>query len=231
MLTSSPPTSAPGTDKTGMVHDVYTRIIADLTQAEPLLTGKTRAAKTDIDVSVVQGFRARVALLMEDWPTAATYANKARQGYALLTAAQYPAFSSFSTIGTSEWIWGSLIPASQATIYASFFSHMDIRTGGYAALGGQKKITKALYDLIPTGDVRKTVFTTPTSTNLTSSSDPGYNKKKPQVPTAGSWPADYLYMRAAEMYLIEAEALNRQGQDATARTVVETLIKTRNPAY
>src|SRR5450759_1802791 len=92
-------------------------------------------------------------------------------------------------------MWGSLIPASEATIYASFFSHIDIRTGGYAALGGQKKITKALYDFIPTGDVRKTVFTTPTSTNLTSSSDPGYNQKKFQVPVAGSWAADYLYMR------------------------------------
>src|ERR1035437_1630946 len=215
----------------GTVQDVYTRIIADLTQAEPLLTGKARASKADMDVTVIQGFRARVALLMEDWPTAATYANKARQGYTLMTAAQYPATNAFSSLSNSEWIWGSLIPASEATIYASFFSHMDIRTGGYAALGGQKKITKALYDLIPTGDVRKTVFTTPTSTNLTSSSDPGYNQKKHQVPTAGSWAADYLYMRAAEMYLIEAEALTRQGQDATARTVLETLIKTRNPAY
>jgi hypothetical protein len=106
---------------------------------------------------------------------------------------------------------------------------MDIRTGGYAALGGQKKITKALYDQIPVGDVRKTVFRTPASTSTT---NPPYNQLKFQVPsTTNKWEADYLYMRASEMYLIEAEALARQGQDAQAQLVLETLVKARYPAY
>ncbi|MFZ1529432.1 MAG: RagB/SusD family nutrient uptake outer membrane protein [Ferruginibacter sp.] len=212
----------------GTVEEVYTQIISDLTAAENLLVGKTRAAKQNIDVSVVRGFRARVALLMEDWATAATYANRARQGYTLITAANYPVPGTFSTLSTSEWMWGSVIPADQATIYASFFSHIDIRTGGYAALGGQKKITKELYDLIPATDVRKTVFKTPGTGN---SSNPDYNQLKHQVPVSGSWAADYLYMRAAEMYLIEAEALARQSQDANARTVLESLVTTRNPSY
>jgi hypothetical protein len=51
------------------------------------------------------------------------------------------------------------------------------------------------------------------------------------VATAGNWAADYLYMRAAEMYLIEAEALARQGQDGPARTALETLVQQRFPAY
>jgi starch-binding outer membrane protein, SusD/RagB family len=211
----------------GTVQEVYNRIIADLTEAETLLAGKTRINKSQIDLSVVQGIRARVALIMEDWATAATYANKARQGYTLMTSAQYTATSAFSSVANPEWMWGSIIPADQATIYASFFSHMDIRTGGYAALGQQKKITKALYDQIPVGDVRKTIFTVPPGTT----SDPGYNQKKHQVPTSGSWAADYLYMRIAEMYLIEAEAMARQGQDAPARTLLTTLVATRYPAY
>lgn len=212
----------------GTVKDVYTQIIADLTQAETFLTGKTRVSKANVDVSVVQGLRARVALLMEDWPTAASYAVKARASYTLMTSAQYTALSAFSSVTNAEWMWGSIIPADQATIYASFFSHIDIRTGGYAALGGQKKITKSLYDLIPTGDIRKTVFRTP-GTGTTS--NPDYNQLKHQVPVAGSWAADYLYMRAAEMYLIEAEALSRQSQDAAARTALETVVKTKNAAY
>lgn len=212
----------------GTVQDVYSRIVQDLTLAETLLTGKTRAAKSNIDVSVVQGLRARTALIMEDWVNAATYANKARQGYTLMTAAQYPATNAFSAVSNTECMWGSIIPADQATIYASFYSHMDIRTGGYAALGQQKKITKALYDQINAADVRKSIFTPPTSTSTT---DPPYNQKKLQVPTAGSWAADYFYMRASEMYLIEAEALARQGQDASARTVLETMVKARYPAY
>lgn len=213
----------------GTVQDVYNRIIADLTEAETLLTGKTRGSKNEIDVSVVQGFRARVALQMEDWATAATYAHKARLSYALMNSTQYAAVDAFSSISNSEWMWGSQIAASEATIYASFFSHMDVRTGGYAALGQEKKITKDLYDQIAAGDVRKTRFQTP---GAGTTNDPDYNQHKFQVPDVSNrWQADYLYMSAAEMYLIEAEALQRQGQDASARTVLETLIKTRYPAY
>lgn len=210
------------------VQEVYTQIISDLTQAETLLDGKPRASKMNMDVSVVRGFRARVALMMEDWATAATYANKARAGYTLLTPAQYTATDAFSSVAKPEHMWGSIIPADQATIYASFYSHMDIRTGGYAALGGQKKITKALYDQIPSTDIRKSVFTAPANA---SGANVAYNQVKLQVPSATSWAGDYIYMRAAEMYLIEAEALARQGNENQARTVLEELVKSRNPNY
>src|SRR5688572_15074456 len=161
------------------VQEVYNQIITDLTQAESLLSGKTRVDKVHIDVSVVRGLRARVALLMEDWPTAVAKANLARQGYPLMSAATYPTRSAFSTIGNSEWMWGSFIPSDQATIYASFFSHIDITNQGYAFLGSQKKITKALYDQIAAGDVRKTVFMTPGTGTANS---PDYNQLKFQVP-------------------------------------------------
>ncbi|MEJ7589224.1 MAG: RagB/SusD family nutrient uptake outer membrane protein, partial [Ferruginibacter sp.] len=212
----------------GTVQDVYTQIISDLTEAESLLDGKARATKSNMDVSVVRGFRARTALLMEDWTVAATYAAKARAGYTLMIGDEYKAVTAFSTLSNPEWMWGSLIGEQESTIYASYFSHMDIRAGGYAALGGQKKITKALYDQIPAGDVRKEVFRDPA---LSTGSNPAYNQLKHQLPVAGQWSADYVYMRAAEMYLIEAEALARQAQDAPARTALETIVKTRYPAY
>jgi len=216
----------------GTVQDVYDLIIDDLTKAEILLTGKPRGSKTDVDVTVVQGFRARVALLMEDWPNAVTYAHRARQGYTLMVGPQYTDLSAFSAIANPEWMWGSLIPAAQATIYASFFSHMDVNTGGYAALGGQKLITKDLYDQINAGDIRKQVWTAP-GTGVDPNVD--YNQVKFQVPTPADpvnrWAADYLYMRAAEMYLIEAEGLARQGQDGPAQTVLQELVGSRFPAY
>jgi hypothetical protein len=211
------------------VQDVYTRIVADLTEAETLMTGKTRTTKNYMDISVIRGFRARVALAMEDWANASKYANLAKAGYALMTTTQYTARNAFSSISNPEWMWGSIIPAAEATIYASFFSHIDPNVGGYAALGQQKKITKDLYDQIPTGDVRKTVFRTPGTGTTTI---PDYCQLKHQVPDLSNrWQADYLYMRASEMYLIEAEALARQGNDAGARTVLEALVKVRNPAY
>ncbi|MCW5914340.1 MAG: RagB/SusD family nutrient uptake outer membrane protein [Chitinophagaceae bacterium] len=214
----------------GTLQDVYTQIENDFRDAATLLTGKPRASKTNIDLSVIRGFQARIALLKNDWVAAATFADQAIQGgYPLMSQSTYLLRTSFSTIGNSECMWGSEIPAAEATIYASFFSHMDIATGGYAALGGQKKITKWLYDQIPTGDVRKAAFTAPgTGTD----SDPDYNQKKFRVPTPGSWAADYQYMNVPEMYLIKAEGLARQGgKDAEARTALETLVKSRNPAY
>jgi hypothetical protein len=48
----------------GTVQDVYNQIIADLTQAETLLTGKVRRHISNINVNVVQGIRARIALQM-----------------------------------------------------------------------------------------------------------------------------------------------------------------------
>jgi hypothetical protein len=213
----------------GTLQNVFDQITSDLNTAEALLNGKTRPSKVNIDVSVVRGFQARVALLKEDWPTAATKAAAARQGYTLMNQTQYSDTSAFSSINNPEWMWGSFIPADQATAYASFFSHMDVRTGGYAALGTQKKITKALYDQISNDDIRKTKFQAPGTGTSTS---PDYNQLKFLVPVKGSWAADYLYMRAAEMYLIEAEALAKQsGQDAAARTALETLVKARYPEY
>jgi hypothetical protein len=210
----------------GTVQNVYDRIILDLTEAQTLLTGKGITSHNRINEKVIMGLRARTALVMEDWGTAATMASAARQGYSLMTTAQYQA--GFSDVTNPEWMWGSDISADLATIYASFFSHIDVATGGYAALGTQKKITKDLYDKIPAGDVRKTVFRTP---GTGTSSNPDYNQTKFHVPTPGSWAADYLYMRAGEMFLIEAEAMARQGQDGPARNALETVVKARYPAY
>lgn len=211
----------------GTVADVYAQIIKDLTQAETELNGVAVDPKVKININVVQGLRARAALFQEDWATAATYAAKARTGYNLMSQAQYQ--EGFSKISNPEWIWGSVIPADQATGYASFWSHMDVESGGYASLGNQKKITKALYDQINAGDVRKTTFRTPgTGAGIR----PDYTQTKHREPVAGSWAGDYVYMRAGEMYLIEAEALSRiPGREADARTALETLVKARYPAY
>lgn len=212
----------------GTVQDVYNQILEDLDKAESLLSGKTRESKANMDVSVVQSFKARTALVMEDWATAATYANKARSGYTLMPPVTYKSRSAFSSVSNPECIWGSVISEEKATIFGSFFSHLDISTGGYAAAGEQKKITKALYDQIHEGDVRKTVFTKPGTGDA---NNPDYNQMKFRVPVPGKWAADYIYIRSAEMYLIEAEALARQGKETEARTALETLVKARYPAY
>ena len=133
----------------GTVQDVYNQIIADLEAAETFLDGKPRASKNNMNVDVVRGFRARVALIQEDWATAAAKAHLAAIDYPLMDASSYIATNAFSSIDNPEWMWGSYIDDQNATIYASFFSHMDVSRLDYASLGGQKKITNEMYDLIP----------------------------------------------------------------------------------
>ena len=220
------------TDKgRGTVADVYTQINADLTASSALLNGKTPASKANMSYKIVQGFIARVKLQQQDYPAAATAAHNAQAGFTLMVGAQLNARTAFSTSGNSEFMWGSTIPENLATIYASFWSHMDaITKQGYAQLGGQKKITKDLFDQIPSTDARKKWWTAPGASNI-STINPVYNQIKYTLPGTG-WAGDYEYMTVSEMYLIEAEALARQGgKDAQAVTVLETLIKTRNPSY
>ena len=47
----------------------------------------------------------------------------------------------------------------------------------------------------------------------------------------GTWTMDYLYMRGAEMVLIEAEALARQEQYEAAATVLAELMAERDPSW
>lgn len=207
------------------VQEVYTQILADLKEAETLLEGKPRRHISHINQATVKGIWARVALQMEDWETAAAKAAEARQGVTLMTNAQ---FTSGFGVKNSEWIWGLEIPNDQSTIFASLNSHFDASTLSYASLGLQKKITKQLYDQIPDGDIRKTLFKAP---GTGTSTFPDYNQTKFKLPTSGSWAADYILMRSAEMYLIEAEAKARLGQEGPARAALEELGKARNSTY
>lgn len=209
----------------GKVSDVYTQIIADLKAAETLLAGKTKKQFAHINQATVKGIYARVALQMEDYPTAALKASEARASSPLMTNTQYT--SGFS-VKNGEWIWGLEIPNDQATIFASFFSHFDANTLSYAQLGMQKKITKDLYDQIPDGDIRKSTFRTP---GTASSTFPDYSQNKFRLPTAGSWAADYILLRSAEMYLIEAESHARLNDPVKAKAALDALIKPRNAAY
>jgi hypothetical protein len=214
----------------GTVQADYDSIVSDLTAAETLLTGKSRRDLSSVDVTAVQALRARVALQMEDYATAATYAEKVIPEYPLMTNAEYQ--NGFNSVSSPEWIWGMQVISDQATVYAGWWSHMDAEPsgdpGGYASLGQQKKIPKVLYDQINDNDVRKTLFVAPGTGNANA---PDYSQQKFRLADPTSWAGDYMYLSVAEMYLIDAEALVRNGQDAPGRTILETLIKNRYSAY
>lgn len=209
------------------LSDVYAQIVADLELAVDLMKDFSRSSKQEIDQSVAQGLLAHVYLEMGNWAGAAEMAAQARANYPLMSMDQW--MGGFDEISNPEWMWGADIDAESSTVFASFFSHFDNTTGGYAgALGVYKNIDARLYSMIPDTDLRKAAWVDPVDGNPDYPDLPGYANLK--FRDATFFEGDYVYMRAAEMYLIEAEAKARLG-DASAADVLYELVSTRDPGY
>lgn len=215
------------------VEEVYTQINLDLDDAITLLSDAvTRRAKSHFNVNVAKGMKARVALTTQDWLTAATNAAEARQGFTLMTNAQY--MSGFNDITNSEWMWGSDQLSDQQTFFHSFFAFMSGNFNSTNIRTNPKAINNKLYDPIPATDIRKALWD-PTGANTAFPVPPSgvrkaYMTRKFLAESSSSSVGDVPYMRMAEMYLIEAEARAQLGQDAAAATALHTLVSNRNPS-
>lgn len=209
------------------VGDVYKQIDSDLNTAIPLLASGSRSSKTEVNQTVAKGLKARVALMKEDWATAAQNAADARQGFPLMAAQDV--LTGFNDINNSEWIWGSVISIEQTGIFESFLSQMDVDMNGYASLGMQKCVLNTLYGSIKATDARKKWWYSPQEARGTVYF--AYGQRKFRRKLAGSWAADVSYMRAAEMLLIEAEAQQMLGNETKAKDLLEELGEHRDTAY
>lgn len=199
------------------VAQVYTQVKKDLTDALALLANSSaRVNMSHININVTNAIAARVALTTGDWANAVTYAKAARAGRTLEADYKY-GWNKAST----EWIWGALLIDEQQTSYASFFSHIDPNFGGYAALGNHKLISTSVYDFMSNTDVRKSLFKPVGAKPLVGFKFTGF----------GNWTNDYLYIKAGEMYLIEAEAEARRNNFTAAQDALFSLISKRDPAY
>ncbi|MBL7705130.1 MAG: RagB/SusD family nutrient uptake outer membrane protein [Taibaiella sp.] len=224
------------------LRETYQLITDDLDQAIALLQGAPSISrgtdKSQIDINVAKGLYARVALHMQSWTKAATFAREARQGYALMNPSDFS--GGMNRTINSEWIWASEINSEANGIYASFLSHMsnDIE-GAYAKAQG-RLISASFFKPTILGD--STMMMTQDDYRrawgevITYKDSRGTDryfvrarKFKPQKPN--SFLADYVLMRAAEMYLIEAEALAHQGLSGQALSVLNEFGVTRQPSY
>ncbi len=214
------------------VQEVYTQINKDIDEAIVLLNGYNRGdalKKSHINLNVAKGFKARVALTMQDWATAAKYAAEAREGLSLMTNAQYK--EGFNSVTNPEWMWGSYQLDDQQTYFYSFFAYMSANFNSTNIRTNPKAINSKLYDMIPVTDVRKQMWdptgaTVPVPPN---GAKKPYANKKFLSKSSSLSVGDVPYMRVAEMYLIEAEAKARLGQ-ADAADVLYTLVKNRDAA-
>jgi hypothetical protein len=216
------------------VEEVYTQINKDLDAAAALLTS-SRVNKSHINLNVVKGLQARVALVQQNWANAAKYAAEARAGYMPMTAAQYG--DGFQDIANPEWMWGFDHLEDQTEYFGGYHSYISCNYNSTVIRTYPKAINSLLYNQISPTDVRANMWVrTPTAAN--SIVPPGgvrvpfINQKfrLPGVPSTSAM-GDVPYMRAAEMYLIEAEAKVRLGDNAGAASVLNTLIRTRDANY
>lgn len=225
--------------------EVWDRIITSLEDAHELLSGYSGGTKEMVSGQVVAGMLARAYMFREDYPKAAQYANIARAGYSPMGFDDLPVFDEdeeptpmqkrrsqglfegFQFISNSNWMWGAQITGATSSVYASFFSHMDNLNEGYAGqLNSYRTVDKRLYDRIPDTDVRKEWFLS--EADAAEFGLPPFSHIKFRDNTF--FEGDYIYMRADEFFLVEAEALAHTDEGA-ARALLNEFVQTRNPDF
>lgn len=214
------------------VEEVYTQINKDLDEANVLLQGYLKPNSSYLDLKVAQGLKARVALTQGNWSVAAEYANKARSGKTLMSTAEY--VTGFNDYNNKEWMWGSHINEVQTQYFGNFGAYMSRNFSSTVIRSCPKAINSKLYDMIPSTDIRSAIFDkTGKHTALALPSNFAkfpYTSQKFLSISTGDSRCDVPYMRAAEMFLIEAEAKARMGSADAANVLYEFEI-TRNPSY
>ncbi len=214
------------------VEEVYEQVLEDLDVAITLLEGYSRPNKSHLNASVALGIKARVALTKQDWTTAAAAAADAREGLSLMTNSDYTA--GFNNYSNREWMWGSTVVTDQTTYFYSFFAYMSRNFSSTNIRGNPKAINSVLYNnpIFTATDVRKANFDPTglhTALNLPSNfTRKPYTSQKFIAAGQADSRGDVVYMRVAEMYLMEAEAYARMGgHDTEAQTALNALRQAR----
>lgn len=228
------------------LEEVYKLINDDLAKSAALLAGKARSNKSHFNENVAKGLQARVALVQGRYGEAATFARAARQGFALMSNAAYKA--GFNDATNGEWMWGYSPIENTSDYFGNFHAYMSRNYNSSQIRQAPKVVNNLLYNKFPSTDVRTQVID-PTGNHLgllTEINDKGaivkkksyasytlfkYTSQKFLVNDQSVSLGDVPFMRAAEMYLIEAEALARDGKEAESKAVFLELEKNRNPAY
>ncbi|WP_072529576.1 RagB/SusD family nutrient uptake outer membrane protein [Bacteroides ilei] len=108
------------------------------------------------DLNTAYAIYARVALTKQDYSNAANYAKLAREGYNLMSVADYKA--GFAA-PTSEWIWSVYNDATETIWYYGW--QLFMACNGYYAMNGINVcINRDLIEQFPDSDLRKSLFLT-----------------------------------------------------------------------
>ncbi len=220
------------------VDKIYAQVITDLETSITLLQDPKNTfkspSKADFTVPIVQGLRARVALVMQDWVKAEQYAvaSLTKSTSTLMSQADYTA--GFNNATNPEWMWGFEMISDQTLYFYGYMAYMSWNFNSTNIRTCPKCINSKLYAEISGTDIRKTLWDPTgkawTMPRTTYTKKP-YMNRKFQVLDPASSVADAVYMRRAEMLLIAAEAQAMQNKAADAQNNLFTLLKARDNSY
>ena len=91
-----------------------------------------------------------------------------------------------------------------------------------------KCIDAKLYSQIPDTDVRKALWNGPDGDPTAQTEASAYPYASRKFGYDANWLQDYIYMRASEMKLIQAEAYARLGKSSEATAALKSLLAKRN---
>lgn len=145
------------------VQEVYDQIEEDLDAAIAafeLGVGRSGSSveesKSQLNINVAHGLKARWALSKGDWDTASESAVLAREGFPLLGETGW--LSGFNSNSLSEVIWGSNVIQAETTFFRSYFYLASNTFNGSQVRNNPKIADRRLIDAIPDTDYRKKAF-------------------------------------------------------------------------
>ena len=206
--------------------DVYKLITDDLTEAVTLLATYNREAKYQINRHVAKALLAYAYGAMGDYSKVKTLTQEVitQGGFPLTTKAQ--AIGGFNDVNTASWMWGFDVTLANNLDLVSWWGQVDSFTYSYQWAGDRKAIDKGLFDQIKSTDVRKSQFLQSTTSYNLSCQGKFYDPAK-IIGGQRNVTTDYIYMRIDEMYLLNAEASAKTGDEGNAKTKLKDILSRR----
>ena len=187
---------------------------------------------------VAWGLKARVALAMQDYTNAANYAAKSislaeANGHKLMTGNQLNHGFANITSETKEAMYAAMTPDDMTVYFYSFYAYMSWNFSSSANRQGVKCINAETYDTMSQTDLRRAWWDPTGEASVPTSifAKNVYQNRKFTARSTANAVGDVAFMRLAEMYLTQAEALARAGKNEEAQTVFTKFQKTRDPSY
>ncbi len=220
------------------IEDSYKKILADLEEGTSLLAGIKPNDVNHFTETFCWGLKSRVALAMQDFANAATYAEKAIQlaeadGKKLMQGEELMNGFADITTKTKEAIYAAMTQSDQTVYFYSFYANMSWNFSSTAIRQGVKSINADTYDTMSETDLRRQWWdpTGEMEVPMTSFVKNKYQNRKFTARDMSDAVGDVAFMRLAELYLNAAEGYARSGNDAKAQEVFTKFQVTRDPAY